>query len=184
MRAKPSASSPWPDALLRIGAPEYHACQVSQLGTAVGNVTSLPDKDMSKPILGDDLRTVIKRLLTRPKAWCTRYPGRKPFNDRAVFKHILCVPQTTCAGPAARGTSRASTRGRRTRSAYPASPPTPLQSARVGPGQKEDPIDRERPGSEHYHTNEAQGFSLVVILHGPSPHDATQIHVLLDAIPN
>jgi transposase len=52
------------------------------------------EKDMAKPILDDELWALIEPLLPPPKLRRTRYPGRKPLNNRAVLTGILFVLQT------------------------------------------------------------------------------------------
>ena len=49
---------------------------------------------MAKPILDDELWALIEPLLPPPKARRTRYPGRKPLDDRAVLTGILFILQT------------------------------------------------------------------------------------------
>jgi len=51
-------------------------------------------KDMAKLILDDELWALIEPLLPPPKARRTRYPGRKPLDDRAVLTGILFVLQS------------------------------------------------------------------------------------------
>lgn len=46
---------------------------------------------MAKPILDDELWSLIKPLLPTPKERRARYPGRKPLDDRAVLTGILFV---------------------------------------------------------------------------------------------
>jgi transposase len=49
---------------------------------------------MAKAIVGDDLWALIAPLLPAPKPRRTRYPGRKPLDDRAVLTGILFVLQS------------------------------------------------------------------------------------------
>ncbi|CAD6562532.1 hypothetical protein LMG28727_07772 [Paraburkholderia kirstenboschensis] len=49
---------------------------------------------MAKPILDDELWALIEPLLPHPKPRRTRYPGRKPLDNRAVLTGILFVLQT------------------------------------------------------------------------------------------
>ncbi|AIO65261.1 hypothetical protein DM82_5862 [Burkholderia oklahomensis] len=49
---------------------------------------------MAKPILDDELWSLIQPLLPPPKPRRTRYPGRKPLDDRAVLTGILFVLQS------------------------------------------------------------------------------------------
>lgn len=49
---------------------------------------------MSKPILEDELWSLIQSLLPPPKPRRTRYPGRKPLEERAVLTGILFVLQS------------------------------------------------------------------------------------------
>src|SRR5580698_11654527 len=46
---------------------------------------------MAKPILDDELWTLIQPLLPPPKPRRPRYPGRKPLDDRAVLTGIVFV---------------------------------------------------------------------------------------------
>jgi transposase len=46
---------------------------------------------MTEPILDDALWSLIQPLLPPPKPRRTRYPGRKPLDDRAVMAGILVV---------------------------------------------------------------------------------------------
>jgi transposase len=46
---------------------------------------------MAKPILDDELWSLIQPLLPPPKPRRTRYSGRKPLDDRAVLTGILFV---------------------------------------------------------------------------------------------
>ncbi|MET3633181.1 transposase [Burkholderia sp. 572] len=49
---------------------------------------------MAKPILDDELWSLIQPLLTPPKPRRTRYPERKPLDDRTVLTGILFVLQS------------------------------------------------------------------------------------------
>jgi transposase len=49
---------------------------------------------MAKAIVGDDLWALIAPLLPPPKPRRTKYPGRKPLDDRAVLTGILFVLQS------------------------------------------------------------------------------------------
>lgn len=49
---------------------------------------------MAKPILDDELWTLIQPLLPPPKPRRMRYPGRKPLDDRVVLTGILFVLQS------------------------------------------------------------------------------------------
>lgn len=49
---------------------------------------------MAKPILDDDLWSLIQQLLPPPKARRAKYLGRKPLYDRDVLTGILFVLQT------------------------------------------------------------------------------------------
>lgn len=49
---------------------------------------------MAKPILDDELWSLIEPLLPVPKPRRARYPGRKPLDDRAVLTGILFVLQS------------------------------------------------------------------------------------------
>ena len=57
---------------------------------------------MAKPILDDELWALLEPLLPPPKARRSRYPGRKPLDDRALLTGILFILQTGLRwGPAA-----------------------------------------------------------------------------------
>jgi transposase len=49
---------------------------------------------MAKPILDDELWALIEPLLPPPEPRRSRYPGRKPLDDRALLTGILFVLQT------------------------------------------------------------------------------------------
>ncbi len=49
---------------------------------------------MAKPILDDELWALIEPLLPPPKLRRTRYPGRKPLDNRAVLTGIPFILQT------------------------------------------------------------------------------------------
>ena len=49
---------------------------------------------MAKPILDDDLWTLIEPMLPPPKPRRFRYPGRKPITDRQALTGILFVLRT------------------------------------------------------------------------------------------
>lgn len=46
---------------------------------------------MAKPILDDDLWTLIEPMLPPPKPRRSRYPGRKPIDNRRVLTGVLFV---------------------------------------------------------------------------------------------
>ena len=46
---------------------------------------------MGKPLVSDELWELIQPLLLTPKPHRSRYPGRKPLNDRRVLTGILFV---------------------------------------------------------------------------------------------
>ena len=46
---------------------------------------------MGKPLVSDELWELIQPLLPTPKPRRSRYPGRKPLNDRRVLTGILFV---------------------------------------------------------------------------------------------
>jgi transposase len=50
---------------------------------------------MAKPILDDELWALIEPLLPPPKPRRSRYPARKPLNDRALLTGILFILQTS-----------------------------------------------------------------------------------------
>ncbi|WP_175233161.1 transposase, partial [Paraburkholderia humisilvae] len=49
---------------------------------------------MAKPILDDELWALIEPLLPPPKPRRSRYPGRKPLDNRAVLTGILFILQS------------------------------------------------------------------------------------------
>ena len=49
---------------------------------------------MAKPILDDELWALIEPLLPPPKPRRSRYPGRKPLDNRAVLIGILFILQS------------------------------------------------------------------------------------------
>ena len=49
---------------------------------------------MAKPLLDDELWTLIEPILPRPKRRRKRYPGRKPISNRQALSGILFVLKT------------------------------------------------------------------------------------------
>jgi len=49
---------------------------------------------MAKPLLSDDLWSIIEPILPSPKPRRFRYPGRKPLDDRKCLTGILFVLKT------------------------------------------------------------------------------------------
>lgn len=49
---------------------------------------------MAKPLLDDELWTIIEPLLPQPKARRKRFPGRKPISNRQALTGILFVLKT------------------------------------------------------------------------------------------
>jgi transposase len=49
---------------------------------------------MAKPLLDDDLWTLIEPILPKPKRRRKRYPGRKPITNRQALSGILFVLKT------------------------------------------------------------------------------------------
>jgi transposase len=49
---------------------------------------------MAKPILDDELWALMEPLLPSPKPRRSRYPGRKPLDNRALLTGILFILQT------------------------------------------------------------------------------------------
>ncbi|MBW8837050.1 MAG: IS5 family transposase [Burkholderia sp.] len=167
---------------------------------------------MAKPILDDELWTLIQPLLPPPKPRRPRYPGRKPLDDRAVLTGILFVLQSGIPWemlPQEMGCGSGMSCWRRLRDWQQAGVWDRLHEVllarlraadridwsrvivdsssirAVGSGQKTgpNPTDRARPGSKHHLVTEAQGIPLGLILTGANRHDVTQLLPLIDAIP-
>ncbi|WP_223963133.1 IS5 family transposase [Paraburkholderia sabiae] len=167
---------------------------------------------MAKPILDDELWALIEPLLPPPKPRRSRYPGRKPLDDRALLTGILFILQTGLRWdllPREMGCGSGMSCWRRLRDWQAAGVWDRLHEVllaklreadridwsrvvvdsssirAVGAGPKTGPIptDRARPGSKHHLITEAQGIPLAVILTGANRHDVTQLHALVDAIP-
>ncbi|AUT65077.1 IS5 family transposase [Paraburkholderia terrae] len=167
---------------------------------------------MAKPILDDELWALIDPLLPPPKPRRSRYPGRKPLDDRAVLTGILFILQTGLRWdllPREMGCGSGMSCWRRLRDWQAAGvwdrlhelllaklreadridwsrvvvDSSSIRAVGAGPKTGPNPTDRARPGSKHHLITEAQGIPLAVILTGANRHDVTQLHALVDAIP-
>jgi transposase len=165
---------------------------------------------MAKPILDDELWALIQPLLSRPKPQRSRYPGRKPLDDR-VLTGILFVLQSGIPWemlPQEMGCGSGMSCWRRLRDWQEAGVwdrrhevllarlraadridwsgvVVDSSTCAVGRGQKQGPnlTHRARPGSKHQLVTEAQGIPLALILTGANRHDVTQLLPLIDAVP-
>ncbi|MGU7843995.1 IS5 family transposase [Burkholderia sp. AW33-5] len=159
---------------------------------------------MAKPILDDELWTLIQPLLPPPKPRRTRYPGRKPLDDRAVLTGIPweMLPQEM-------GCSSGMSCWRRLRDGQQAGvwdrlhevllaklraadridwsrvviDSSSIRAVGSGPKTGPNPTDRARPGSKPHLVTEAQGIPLALILKGANRNDVTQLLPLIEAIP-
>lgn len=52
---------------------------------------------MAKPLVSDELWEIVQPLLPAPKPRRTRYPGRKPIDDRKALTGILFILKTGMA---------------------------------------------------------------------------------------
>ncbi|WP_063902089.1 IS5 family transposase [Burkholderia ubonensis] len=167
---------------------------------------------MTKPILDDELWSLIQALLPPLKPRQTRYSGRKPLDDRAVLTGILFVLQSCIPWemlPQEMGCGSGMSCWRRLRYWQQAGVrdrphevlPAKLRAAdridwsrvvvnsssirAVESGQTgPNPADRARHGSKHYLIIEAHGIPLVLILTGTNRNGVTQLLPLIDAIPS
>ncbi|WP_321895456.1 IS5 family transposase [Paraburkholderia heleia] len=167
---------------------------------------------MAKPILDDELWALIEPLLPPPKLRRTRYPGRKPLDNRAVLTGILFILQTGLRWdllPREMGCGSGMSCWRRLRDWQAAGvweqlhevllarlraadqidwsrvivDSSSIRAVGSGPKTGPNPTDRARPGSKHHLVTEAQGIPLAVILTGANRNDVTQLLPLIDAIP-
>ncbi|MEM5299283.1 IS5 family transposase [Burkholderia sp. JPY481] len=154
-------------------------------------------------LLVDALWALIEPLMPPPKPRRSRYPGRKPLDDRAMLTGILFILQTGLRWdllPREMGCGSGMSCWRRLRDWQAAGvwdrlhevvPAKLRESDRidwsrvvvdsssiraVGAGQKRDRI----PSSAR---NLVQSIPLAAILTGANRHDLTQLHTLVDAIP-
>ncbi|MBI0361340.1 IS5 family transposase [Burkholderia oklahomensis] len=167
---------------------------------------------MAKPILDDELWSLIQPLLPPPKPRRTRYPGRKPLDDRAVLTGILFVLQSGIPWemlPQEMGCGSGMSCWRRLRDWQQAGvwdrlhevllaklraadridwsrvviDSSSIRAVGSGPKTGPNPTDRARPGSKHYLVTEAQGIPFALILTGANRNDVTQLLPLIEAIP-
>ncbi|NUY01126.1 IS5 family transposase [Paraburkholderia youngii] len=166
---------------------------------------------MAKPILDDELWALIEPLLPPPKPRRSRYPGRKPLDDRALLMGILFILQTGLRWdllPREMGCGSGMSCWRRLRDWQAAGvwdrlhevllaklraadqidwsrvivDSSSIRAVGAGPKTGPNPTDRARPGSKHHLITEAQGIPLAVILTGANRNDVTQLRPLVDAI--
>ncbi|WP_429548031.1 IS5 family transposase [Paraburkholderia youngii] len=162
-------------------------------------------------LLDDALWALIEPLLPPPKSRRSRYPGRKPLDDRAMLTGILFILQTGLRWdllPREMGCGSGMSCWRRLRDWQAAGvwdrlhevllaklhesdridwsrvvvDSSSIRAVGAGPKTGPNPTDRARPGSKHHLITEAQGIPLAVILTGANRHDVTQLHALVDAI--
>lgn len=166
---------------------------------------------MAKPILDDELWSLIQPLLSAPKPRRTRYPGRKPLDDRAVLTGILFVLQSGIPWemlPQEMGCGSGMSCWRRLRDWQQAGVWDRLHEALLAKLRAADridwsrvvivhlhsrsgirsktgpnPTDRARPGSKHHLVTEAQGIPLALILTGADRNDVAQLLPLIEAFP-
>ncbi|WP_256701164.1 IS5 family transposase [Caballeronia sordidicola] len=166
---------------------------------------------MARPILDDNLWALIEPLLPPPKPRRSRHPGRKPLDNRAVLTGPVYPPDWSAMGPATQRDGLWQRYGcwRRLRDWQAAGVWDELHEmllarlraadqidwSRVivdsssirakGAGQKRDLIlqTARDPVQSATSITEAQGVPLAVILTGANRHDVTQLHALVDAIP-
>ncbi|QCP54114.1 IS5 family transposase [Trinickia violacea] len=167
---------------------------------------------MARPILDDDLWALIEPLLPPPKPRRSRYPGRKPLDNRAVLTGILFILQSGLRWdmlPREMGCGSGMSCWRRLRDWQEAGvwdrlhevllarlraadqidwsrvivDSSSIRAVGAGPKTGPNPADRARPGSKHHLITEAQGIPLAVILTGANRNDVTQLQALVDAIP-
>ncbi|MEX3581682.1 MAG: IS5 family transposase [Burkholderia sp.] len=167
---------------------------------------------MAKPIFDDELWALIEPLLPLPKRRRTRYPGRKPLDNRAVLTGILFILQTGLRWdllPREMGCGSGMSCWRRLRDWQAAGvweqlhevllarlraadqidwsrvivDSSSIRAVGSGPKTGPNPTDRARPGSKHHLITEAQGIPLAVILTGANRNDVTQLQALVEAIP-
>ncbi|MGC3029198.1 IS5 family transposase [Burkholderia sp. DN3021] len=156
---------------------------------------------------------MIQPLLPPPKPRRTRYPGRKPLDDRAVLTGILFVLQSGIPRemlPQEMGCGSGMSCWRRLHGWQQAGVWDRLHEVllaklraadridwsrvvvdsssirAVGSGQKtgSNPTDPARPGSKHLLITEAQGIPLALILTGANRNDVTQLLPLIKAVPH
>ncbi|WP_152611715.1 MULTISPECIES: IS5 family transposase [Burkholderia] len=167
---------------------------------------------MAKPLLDDQLWSLIQPLLPPPKPRRTRHPGRKPLDDRAVLTGILFVLQSGIPWemlPQEMGCGSGMSCWRRLRDWQQAGAwdrlhevllaklraadridwsrvvidSSSIRAVGSGPKTGPNPTDRARPGSKHRLVTEAQGIPLALILTCANRNDVTQPPPLIGAIP-
>ncbi|RQS43250.1 IS5 family transposase [Burkholderia sp. Bp8986] len=154
----------------------------------------------------------MQPLQPPPKPRRTRYPGRKPLDDRAVLTGILFVLQSVLPWemlPQEMGCGSGMSCWRRLRDWQHADvwdrlhevllaklraadridwsrvviDSSSIRAVGSGPKTGPNPTDRARPGSKHHLVTEAQGIPLALILTGANRNDGTQLLPLIEAIP-
>ncbi|MCZ1075251.1 IS5 family transposase [Rhodococcus sp. A5(2022)] len=168
---------------------------------------------MSDDLVPDDLWERIAPLLPPRPARRTRFPGRKPVDDRAELAGIMFVLRTNLAWrdvPAALIGCSGVTCWRRLREwteagVWPrlhallltelrssgllemddvAVDGSHVRALKRGAHTGPSPVDRGRTGSKHHVLVDRHGTPLVVTLTGGNRHDVTQLLPLIEAIPH
>jgi transposase len=167
---------------------------------------------MSKPLIEDELWTVIEPLLPAPKPRRRDHPGRKPLPNRAVLSGIVFVLKTGIRWddlPAELGWGCGKVCRERLRDWHRAGVWEALHALLLvrlrGAGQLDwsraavdssnvralnggdqtgpNPTDRGRKGSKHHVLTEGRGLPLAVRLTGANRNDITQVVPLVEAVP-
>ncbi|MER5609148.1 IS5 family transposase [Micromonospora tulbaghiae] len=163
-------------------------------------------------MVSDELWAEIAPLLPPRPPRRSRYPGRKPLDDRKVFCGILFVLYTAIPWeylPQELGFGSGMTCWRRLRDWNDAGvwqrlheillarlrgagqldlsraviDGSHIRALKGGPKTGPSPVDRRKPGSKYHVITDAGGIPLAVTLTGGNRHDSTQTTALLDAIP-
>ncbi len=167
---------------------------------------------MARPILDDELWSLIQPLLPTTEATSDVIPGaqaarRSRRSDwhpvRAAiryslgnasagnglrFRHELLAQATRLVargrlGSTARGTAGQASCGRSHRLVARGRRFVLHSCSGIGSKTGPNPTDRARPGSKHHLVTEAQGIPLALILTGANRNDVTQLLPLIEAIP-
>ncbi len=166
---------------------------------------------MAKPLLDDELWTVVEPLFPAPKPRRFRYPGRKPISNRPALTGILFVLQTGIPWeylPLELGCGSGMTCWRRLRDWQAAGvwqaihalllaklrgadqldwsravvDGSSLRAMHGGPETGPNPTDRAKAGSKHHLLTDAQGIPLAALATSANTNEVTQVVPLLDAI--
>ncbi len=154
----------------------------------------------------DDLWERIRPLLPKPRRRRTRYPGRKPIEDRKVLTGIIFVLRTGIPWremPTELGCGSGMTCLRRLKQWHrkgvfqklyemrlaelnwsralvdSATTKAPSGGEKTGP----NPTDRRKLGSKVHVLVDAQGIPLAIKVTGAHAHDVTQVIPLVDEVP-